>query len=149
MDETIANGIAEETVPTQSIQELETRLETALKSIEDTDIKIGKHIMSGDEAVRLRQLRYAYNNLVLALECNIAGKMKRAVRCESAQIEKGLHEAMMELVVAENRLRIFEDGSITLLWDRVKVARERWWNAIDASCKHRSTCPTCLANRSR
>ena len=128
----------------QSIQELETYLETTFENIEKLHIKIRKYEASSHEIATLRRLQYAHIDLALALCRNI--KMIRAICCASVLIGKELHEAEMELVVSENRLGAFEDGSITRRENRFKVAEARWWSAIDERIKHRSTCRTCAAN---
>ena len=53
MDEDTPNAYSEKTMSTHSIQELEACLETTLRSIEGTDVEIGKHEAGSHEAAAL------------------------------------------------------------------------------------------------
>lgn len=136
-------------MPTLSIQERETCLETTWKKIEDTNIEIGKHELGSHDEVSLRHLIYAYIGLAQALEGSIAGKKKPAICSESALIEKKWRDARMVLLRTENRYDASGDGSFTLWWDRRELASKEWWSALDAFCEHHSKCQDCRANRSK
>jgi len=135
----------EVTMPTQSVQELETRLEANLTRIEFIDIEIGKLEVSSHEAASLRQLRGAYTDLALVQESG----MRRAAHCEVEPLfRQELHEAAMERAIAESGMGAIEGGSMTERRDRLEAAEKRFWRAFNADCEHRSKCPSCLADRS-
>ena len=136
-------------MPAQSTRELENRLETTLRSVEDVEAEIGRHDVGREKAVALQQLLRANLDLALALQRSIAEKVGAAAPCRCVPIRKEFYEAEMDLAVSEGRLGVSEDGSSTQRERRFELAEERWWSALDAWWAHRSTCQICLASRSR
>ncbi len=118
-------------MPSQSIQELEARLEVTLRSFEEPEADAGNPEISGHED-DLSRLQLARFGLVQALRDYIAFKTGEADRHITARRVKERHEAEMELAAAERGMGALEGGSSTQRWDRVRVARERWWNALPA-----------------
>jgi hypothetical protein len=132
IDYATADGFTEETMSTQSIQELETRMETTCRKIEDTDIEIGKHEVDSDKTVSLLRLRQAYCDFALDLRLYIACEMKNAIFRKLALLEKEVHEATMERVIAENGLSVVEYGLFNEQLNRCNTAEKRFWSAIHA-----------------
>jgi hypothetical protein len=117
---------------TQSIQEFEPCLHSALQKVLDTDVEIGIYEARGLEPLSLQELREAYIDLATTLERRITAEAEERAQNEYLALRKRVYEAETEMVACESKLLDFEGERLTQCWERYETAEERWWKAIDA-----------------
>jgi hypothetical protein len=139
-DQNRRSGFKEEIMPSQSIQELEARLQLTLRSLEEPEADTGNSEIGGHEDDLSRRLQLARLGLVQALRDCIAFKIGEADRRVTARLKKELHEAEIEFSASERKLRLLEGGTGTFpqLWAARDAARGRWESALRKLARHRS-----------
>jgi len=126
----------------RSIKELESDIEETLQEIANINIEIEKHKETNSDALSLRLLRQGSFDYVLALEDSIKSEMEKPIRNAVLVLAEKMHEAEIEMVVAERRVQAFDEGSFTQRWDSYKAAEARWLSAIETIRTHRSSYPS-------
>jgi hypothetical protein len=127
-------------MPSQSIQELEARLQVTLRSLEEPEADTRSPKIDDHEDDLSWRLQLARLGLVQTLRDCIAFKIGEADRRVTARLKKELHEAEMEFSVSERKLRLLEGGTGTFpqLWAARDAARGRWESALRKLARHHS-----------
>src|ERR1035437_10341911 len=110
-------------MPSQSIQELEARLQMELRRLEELEADMGYPEIGGHWDDRSRRLQLARLGLVQALRDYVTFMNGEADRRVAARLKDELHKSVMEFSASENRLRSLEGGTFSQLWEARNAAR--------------------------